>query len=528
MNNDKIKVWLPLFFSFTMVVGMYLGYKMRDAMPGKNFFYVEKRRPVQEILDLIDNKYVDDINMQAITDTAIQAILYKLDPHSVFIPAEDLIKVNEDLNGKFYGIGIEFNIIDDTINVVNVLKDGPSYKAGIETGDKLIKVNETSIAGVKMDTDKIRKLLKGDKGSTANLTLLHDNNQKIIIVKRDVIPLSSIDATYIITNGIGYIKLNKFSQETYREFMIALENMQKQGMQKLILDLRDNGGGILDNAVEIADEFLDGNKLITYTEGKHLKKKEYKCKRNGLFEKGALVVLADEGSASASEVLLGALQDWDRATIIGRRTFGKGLVQEQYNLSDGSALRLTVARYYTPIGRSIQRSYSNGEKDYYNEIANRYYDGETTSADSVKNDTSKVYKTIGGKSVYGGGGISPDIFVGIDTTLITKATIPLYVKNTISDFAYKFYIENKEALLKYKTVNEFINNFSFTETNWNQFLSNAANDTIPIGKFSLLQKQDIMDKIKASIARIIWRNEGYFQVINIKDSMLNKALEILK
>jgi carboxyl-terminal processing protease len=528
MNNNKVKVWLPLLFSFAMIIGMYLGYKMRDAMPGKSFFYTEKRRPVQEIIDLINNKYVDDVNMQAITDTAIQAILHKLDPHSVFIPVDELSKVNEDLAGKFFGIGIEFNIISDTLNVTHVLKDGPSFKAGIETGDKLIKVNDSSIAGIKINIDKIRKLLRGDKGTTVSLTLLRNGNGKIVTVTRDAIPLSSIDANYMIANGIGYIKLNKFSQETYREFMRAMEDMQKQGLKKLILDLRGNGGGILDNAIEIADEFIDGNKLITYTEGKHLKKKEYKCKRNGLFEKGALVVLADEGSASASEVLLGALQDWDRATIIGRRTFGKGLVQEQYNLSDGSALRLTIARYYTPIGRSIQRSYSKGEKEYYNEITNRYYDGETTSADSVKNDSSKIFKTINGKTVYGGGGISPDIFVAIDTGLIAKAMIPFYTKNTISDFAYTFYLANKEALLKYKTTNNFIANFSFTDNNWNQFLSKVASDSIAFGKVSLPQKQDLMDKIKAGIARIIWRNEGYFQVINNKDKMINKALEVLQ
>ncbi|MBK7882403.1 MAG: hypothetical protein IPJ81_00075 [Chitinophagaceae bacterium] len=306
--------------------------------------------------------------------------------------------------------------------------------------------------------------------------------------------------------------------------MLALEGLQKQGMQKLILDLRDNGGGILDNAVEIADEFLDGNKLITYTEGKHLPKKEYKCKRNGLFEKGELVVLANEGSASASEVLLGALQDWDRATIIGRRTFGKGLVQEQYNLSDGSALRLTVARYYTPIGRSIQRSYSNGEKEYYNDMASRYY--EVINIDSAKNDSSKIFKTMGGKTVYGGAGITPDIFVGIDTALVTKTTIPFYARNTISNFAYKFYLDNKTMLLKYQIVKDFNNNFSFTESNWNEFLLKAAADSIT-STFTILQKQDIINRIKANVARILWRSQGYFEIINTNDQAISSALKVL-
>ena len=497
-------------------------------MPGKSFFFAEKRRPVQEIIDLIKNRYVDDVQMDALADTAIQAMLSKLDPHSVFIPAEELQQVNEDLAGKFFGIGIEFNIFDDTLNVIHVLKDGPGFKAGLLTGDKFIKVGDSTVAGNKTQADDFRKLLRGDRGTKVIITFLRNNNKKQVTITRDAIPLSSIDASYMMTKEIGYIRLNKFSSVTYREFMESLEALKKAGLQKLILDLRGNGGGILDEAVEIADEFLEGDKLITYTEGKHVDKKEYRCRRNGQFEKGALIVLADEGSASASEVLIGALQDWDRATIIGRRTFGKGLVQEQFDLSDKSALRLTVSRYFTPVGRSIQRPYSNGGKAYYNEISNRYHGGETQSPDSVKNDTGKIYKTKNGKTVYGNGGITPDYFIALDTVGFSKNSATVYAKNTISNFAYNFYLQNLPRLKVFKNPGDFIKGFIFSEAHWKQFvLAAAAKDSVNLSSASVKEKTDLTNRIKSSIARQLWRNEGFFEVMNTTDESIKKALEIL-
>jgi carboxyl-terminal processing protease len=527
MNNKKVQVWLPLLLSITMIAGMYLGYFMRDNMPGKSFFYAEKRRPMQEIMDLIQNKYVDEVKPEALADTAIQAMLAKLDPHSVFIPAESLQGINEDLAGKFYGIGVEFNILEDTINVTNILKDGPSFKAGLQTGDKFIKVEDSLVAGIKIDGDKVRQLLRGDRGTKVNISFLRGAEQKKITITRDAIPLSSLDASYMIGNGVGYIKLNKFSQQTYHEFMDALLELKKQGLKKLILDLRGNGGGILDEAVEIADELLPGDKLITYTEGKHVPKKEYRCRREGQFETGALVVLADEGTASASEILIGALQDWDRATIVGRRSFGKGLVQEQFELSDNSALRLTIARYYTPVGRSIQRPYTNGGKAYYEEINNRFKDGETQNADSVKNDTTKIYKTKSGKVVYGGGGITPDYFVALDTAGYSLNTARLYAKGVVSTFAYKFYLQNAMQLKTYKTPNGFIKNFLFTEDNWKQFVITAAKDSITINNIAAKEKTDLINRIKSSIARQIWRTEGMVEVLNVDDNGVKKALEVL-
>jgi len=283
----------------------------------------------------------------------------------------------------------------------------------------------------------------------------------------------------------------------------------------------------LDEAVEIADEFLDGDKLITYTEGKHVDKKEYRCRRVGQFEKGALVVLADEGTASASEVLIGALQDWDRATIVGRRSFGKGLVQEQFDLSDRSALRLTVARYYTPIGRSIQRPYTNGSKLYYDEITNRYHDGETQSADSVKNDTTKVFKTMAGKKVYGGGGITPDYFIALDTTGFSSDASKIYSRNTIGNFAYNFYLQNQAMLKTFKTPADYIKGFSFSEDNWKQFVQAASRDSVGLDTINEKIKAEIINRIRSTIARQLWRNEGYFETINASDEAIKRSLEIL-
>ena len=328
-------------------------------------------------------------------------------------------------------------------------------------------------------------------------------------------------------NGAGYIRINKFSTQTYREFMKALESLKKQGLQKLVLDLRGNGGGVLEEATEIADEFLDGEKLITYTEGKHIVRKEYRCRRTGQFETGQLIVLADEGTASASEVLIGALQDWDRATIIGRRTFGKGLVQEQFDLSDRSALRLTIARYYTPIGRSIQRSYAKGDKAYFDEVSSRYYDGQTQTFDSVKNDKSKTYKTMAGKTVYGGGGISPDHFIAMDTSIYNVNTARIFAKGTIGSFAYRYYLQNRESLGNYKNPGDFINRFIFSDENWNQFIAASAKDSVMLNLTTLKEKTMLINHIRSYIARQIWRSEGYFELLNTTDDAFKKAKEMV-
>lgn len=511
-----------------MAVGIFLGFKMRDAFPGKSFFHRERSNPLQEVLTLIQKKYVDSVDLKSLTDSAVLTMLSKLDPHSIYIPAKDLQQINEEIKGQFFGIGIEFNIFSDTLHVTNVLKDGPSFKAGLQIGDMILAANDSAISGQKKSTDKIREYLRGPLGSEVSLKILRGKNFKKITVKRDIIPLSSIDAAYMIDSSVGFIRINKFSEQTYREFMQQLTSLKQQGMKKLILDLRDNGGGVLEEAVEIADEFLPGDKLITYTEGVHSEKKEYRCRRTGQFEEGGIVILADEGTASASEILIGALQDWDRATIIGRRTFGKGLVQEQFNLSDNSALRLTVARYYTPVGRSIQRSYTHGSKAYYDEITQRYSHGEMTIADSVKNDTSKIFKTVGGKKIYGGGGITPDIFVSADTTKMGYYTAIVFSKNLLNSFGYKYYVANPGLAGKYKSADEFVGSFNISETDWKFFENTLAKDSISLTGISAKEKLFLEKMLKSSIARQLYRTEGYFESINKDDSILVKALEVLK
>ena len=529
MNNKKIQVWLPLFFSFTMIVGLYFGYYMRDNMPGKPFFFRQEQRPLQEIIDLINNKYVDEVKTDALADTAIKAILSKLDPHSVFIPAQQVQLLNDDLAGKFFGIGIEFNIFNDTLNVINVINGGPGDKAGMQTGDKFIFVNDSSVAGKKMNPDQYRTLLRGERRTSVDITFLRDRIQKKVTLTRDAIPVSSVDAVYMLGSVTGYIRLNKFSTQTYHEFMEALDSLKKQGLQKLVLDLRGNGGGILEEAVEIADEFLDGDKLITYTEGKHAPRKEYRCRREGGFEKGPLVVLADEGTASASEVLIGALQDWDRAIVIGRRTFGKGLVQEQFDLSDKSALRLTIARYYTPVGRSIQRPYASGDKAYYEEITKRYHDGETQTQDSVKNDTSRIYLSKSGKKLYGGGGITPDQFIALDTLTFNEHQVRLSEKGTLVGFAYNYYLLNRKMLSGFfKTPADFYAGFLFTDEDWQKFIAVAAKDSIDLKGIPKDEKNILTSHIKANLARMIWRNEGFFEVLNRTDESIKRATFLLQ
>ncbi len=527
MVQKKYQVWLPLLFSLVMITGMFMGYKMRDALPGRSFFYSERPSSVREITDLLKNRYVDSVNIKTLTDTAIAAMLSKLDPHSTFIPAKELQQINDEIKGNFFGIGIEYNIISDSLNVVNVLPGGPSDKAGLKTGDIILMAGDSTISGQKTSAERIRSILRGGEGSTVKLTILRSYKKMMTEVARGNIPITSIDAAYMIDAQTGYIRLNKFSSQTYKEFMTNLMPLKKTGMVNIVLDLRGNGGGVLDQAIEIADEFLPGDKLITFTEGLHSPKKEYRARRNGQFETGKLTVLADEGTASASEVLMGALQDWDRATIVGRRSFGKGLVQEQYDLSDRSAIRLTVARYFTPIGRSIQRSYKKGTKSYYEDISNRFTDGEMISADSVKNDTSKIYYSQAGKRLFGNGGISPDHFIAADTSRLSLTTAKIYSRGTLNDFGYKYYKLNAADLSQYKTATQFIQSYSISQNDWKYFEALALQDSIPLKTITPKEKTFIEGVLKSSIARQLFRNAGFYEALNEKDKFIMKALEIM-
>jgi carboxyl-terminal processing protease len=524
----KLQVWLPLLFAIVMVFGMLIGYRLYPEIGSSGFFKTAKRVPVQQVIDLVNQKYVDPVNMDSLSDEAIEGMLAHLDPHSIFIPAMDLGEINEDLEGNFEGIGVEFQILDDTVNVTSVLANGPSAKAGLAVGDKFIKVNDSIVAGNGISSDRIKKLLRGPGASTVTATIMRGNTSKAFTIARGSIPLLSLDAAYMIDKTTGYIRINKFSETTHAEFVDALMRLQQQGLKKLILDLRDNGGGILQEAVDIADDFLDGDKLIVYTQGLHSQKTEYRCLRDGLFEKGKLILLVDERTASASEILTGALQDWDRATIIGRRTFGKGLVQEQYPLSDGSALRLTIARYYTPIGRSIQKPYNKDNHDSYNEeLFKRFHDGEVLHGDTSSSHAGPAYKTKGGRTVYGGGGITPDIFVPFDTNTISKSLTSLYVTGMLNRFVYLYYMQNQPALNQYKSPENFVADFHGEANLWNSLVSYAAKDTINIKNIPASDKLILQQQTKALLARQMWQLQGYFEVANTYDPALKKAIDVI-
>jgi len=528
MNNKKLQVWLPLIFSTVMIAGMFFGFNLhKQTGSNKGFFAVNKRNSLEEALELIKLRYVDSVHIDTLEEGAIQQMMSGLDPHSVYIPASSLKEVNEDIAGNFEGIGVEFNIFYDTVHVLQVLPGGPSDKAGLRVADRILKVNNQPIVGKYVTNDSVRKLIRGPGNTQVDLTILRNNREMNISVTRGTIPVPSLDAGYMIEKNTGYIKLNKFSENTYSEFMKTMENLKKEGLKKLILDLRGNGGGLMDEAIQIADEFLDDNKLIVYTQGTNTKKREYTARRPGIFESGKLVILVDELSASASEILSGALQDWDRATIVGRRTFGKGLVQEQYELSDGSAIRLTVARYYTPVGRSIQRSYEKGKKIYMDEIWQRFRDGELLYADSNKINKGQVYKTIIQKRpVYGGGGIMPDVFVAIDTNNIQRNVTQLYLETTFNHFVYNYYVENLSLFNQYKSAVDFSQRFTANDT-WNQLVAYALKDTIYLKNIPTRDQQGIKDRLKAYLARYKWRNEGFYEVLNMDDIAIKKALEVL-
>jgi len=528
MGNKKLQVWLPLIFSVVMIAGMFFGFNLHKQTGNNKFFAVNKRNSLEEALALIKLRYVDSVHLDTLEEGAIQQMMNGLDPHSIYIPASNLKEVNDDIAGNFEGIGVEFNIFYDTVHVLYVIPNGPSDKAGVKVADRILKVNDESIAGKGIKTDEVKKLIRGPGNSQVVLTILRNNQPMNIPIIRGRIPVHSMDAAYMIDKTTGYIKLNKFSENTYAEFMEGMESLQEQGLKKLILDLRGNGGGLMNEAVQIADEFLDGRKLIVYTEGTNTPKREYTAKRNGIFEAGKLVVLVDELSASASEILSGALQDWDRATIVGRRTFGKGLVQEQYELSDGSAIRLTVARYYTPVGRSIQRSYDKGKKIYMDEIWQRYNNGELLHEDSNKVNNGKVYKTfLQKRNVYGGGGIMPDVFVPIDTNDLQKNVTLLYLEGTFNNFVYSYYMQNLPKFNQYKSATDFAQRFPGINDAWNQLVSYALKDTIYLKNIPARDQGGIKDRLKAYLARYKWRNEGFYEVLNMEDPVIKKALEVI-
>jgi carboxyl-terminal processing protease len=528
-TNRKLNIWLPLLFALIMVAGMAIGFKLRENTTKQaGFFKIPRSSTLQEAMDIIERRYVDSLNTDTLTQEAIQKTLQLLDPHSAYIPAAILGDVNEDLQGNFKGIGVEFNIFSDTVHILNVNESGPGDKAGLLTGDCIIKVGDSVVAGNGITSTRIRKLLRGPEGTKVTVIIQREQKQLPVTIERGTIPLPSVDAAYLVDAQTGYMHINKFSETTHREFAEQLEQLQKKGLQQLVLDLRDNGGGIMQEAVEIADEFLEGDKLIVYTQGNKQKRQDYRCKRKGLFENGKLVVLCNEGSASASEILMGALQDWDRATIIGRRSFGKGLVQEQYQLSDGSAMRLTIARYYTPSGRSIQKPYKRGGEGYDDEITNRYVHGEMINADSNHVQKGMAFETAKGRKVYGGGGIMPDLFVAADTGNNNSLTLAkLFTNNTMGNFAYRYYVKHKGEFKAIKSATDFYKQQQNAEALWSDFTGFATKDSIDVKTLTPKDKLFTIRRLIALLARQQWRSNGFYEVLNANDAVVKKAMEVV-
>ncbi|SDC33872.1 S41 family peptidase [Niabella drilacis] len=526
--KKKFEVWLPLLFSLVMIIGMFIGYKLRGAQPNGGFAKSGRSTSLEEALEIIRQKYVDSVKIDTLEANAIREMMNELDPHSIYLPPIDLKEANEELSGKFEGIGVEYNQIRDTVNITYVLKDGPSEKAGLKIGDQIIRVNDSLLAGKKTTSATVRNLIRGEKGTTVNLQILRNKALLTVPVVRNNIPTPTLVASYMIDQKAGYIKLDKFGSNTYREFMEAMEQLKKQGLTELVLDLRGNGGGYMDQAIQIADEFLSGDKLVVFTQGTNSPKKEYRCKRPGVFETGQLTVLVDELSASASEILTGALQDWDRATIIGRRTFGKGLVQEIFPLSDGAALKLTVSRYYTPLGRSIQRPYNKGKKVYMDDIWERYANGQAYFADSNKVNNGKQYKTPSGRILYGGGGIMPDIFVGLDTSRISKEVNRLFFNGAVTDFVFHYYLDHQKVMEPYTSPRSFSQDFDPGKTMWPLFVTRAQKDTVNLTHIPEAEKLRVSNRMEAYLARFKWRDSGYYQILNLTDSMVLKAVDHLK
>lgn len=536
----KINVWLPMLFGIVSAFSLYIGFQLRNTtQPGQTSLKPTKSistiinksntGKLDEIIRFIDSKYVDEVDQEKLINKAIEAMLKELDPHSNYIKSEDLKEVNESLGGSFEGVGIQFYVLNDTILVVSPLIGGPSEKVGIMAGDKIIEIEDSLVAGIGVKNEDVVGMLRGKRGSKVSVNIQRNNNEQLLpfTITRDKIPDLSIDVGYMADKETGYIKISRFSGTTFQEFMEKVEKMNEQGMRHLIIDVRQNPGGYLSAATKIVEQIFTERNLIVYTEGRTQRKKEYKSTGRNFYDIDKVAILIDEGSASASEILAGAIQDMNRGTIVGRRTFGKGLVQEQYNLSDGSAIRLTVARYYTPSGRCIQKEYK-GKKDqeYYNDVDRRFESGEMESQDStaaVIGDTTKFY-TVDGRIVYAGGGITPDVFVPIDPVINNI----FYVKclQYVNEFIYKITDEQKELTTGYETIDDFSRNFNKSEQVFNQFIDYIDEKEVIYSKEEYKEaKAKIKLNLKALIARRLFREEGFNKIMNEEDQVFIKALK---
>lgn len=481
-------------------------------------------------MQIIRYAYVDTINEAKLVENAIIETLKELDPHSYYISKEDLDAANEPLVGSFDGIGISFQIYKDTLLVIAPIHGGPSERVGILAGDKIIKIDGENSFGEEIDNQFVFDHLRGPKGTKVNVVIFRKGRSDLLdfTITRDKIPVNSIDATFMVDDEIGYIKLNRFSQTTYNEFKKSMALLKSRGMKKLIFDLRGNGGGLMQPAIQISDEFLSAGKMIVFTEGLNSPIEEYKSTARGSFETEDVVVLIDEGSASASEIMAGAIQDWDRGIIVGRRSFGKGLVQRPYRLPDGSVIRLTTARYYTPTGRSIQKPYDNGVEDYYKDLYNRLQNDEFLTADNIQFPDSLKYYTPGKRLVYGGGGIMPDVFVPVDTTRGSKYYTDLIRNGILNEFSLEYVDENRLRILnKYENDDDYVKNFIITDSFLKQFTDFGIDKGVPVDEKGLdKSRETIKHALKGLIGRNLWTMDVYFKVMLKIDNGFQKAYEV--
>ncbi len=528
MKSKYSYIW-PTVIALALAIGILIGGKLHfNDSPEKLFTTNSKKDKLNRLIDYIDYEYVDDINTDSIVDVTVNNILDKLDPHSVYIPKEEMKKVSENMKGDFVGIGVNFYMYKDTIAVIRTVENGPSYLKGLQAGDRILVADTDTLFGKNMPNSSIVEKLKGKEGSKVNLNIFRkkDNRKFNVSIKRDLIPIKSVEAYYMLTPDMGYIKLNRFAESSYKEFKAALNTLQSQGARKLTLDLRDNPGGYLGIAEEIADEFLPDKKLILFTKNKNGKINKSFATKKGDFEDKPVYVLINERSASASEIIAGSLQDNDIGTIIGRRSFGKGLVQREMDLGDGSVVRLTISRYYTPTGRSIQKDYKNGNKDYYEKFTNRYHNGELLSVDSIKVADSLKFTTPKGKVVYGGGGIIPDVFVPIGSNEM-ETIESIESLGLISRFVFEHLDEDRNRY-SYLSKNDFIYNYKVDDILFEKFIKYAEGITA-IRNLNLAY-YDLEDKIKlyikASLAEQLYDPNIYAKIKNESDAMLQKVLEL--
>ncbi|MDP4205487.1 MAG: S41 family peptidase [Bacteroidota bacterium] len=485
------------------------------------------------LLNIIESTYVDSTNLEKLTETAISEMMAKLDPHSVYIPRDEVKKMNEPLQGGFEGIGISFNIFQDTLLVVTTIPGGPSEKVGLIPGDRILFVDGKPTCGVKLQNSDVFKMLRGTKGTRVDLKVKRKNTKELLdfTIIRDVIPIYSVDASYLLNKETGYIKVNRFAETTTEEFDKALKELKKQNITNLVLDLRGNGGGLLNAATDMVDNFISDKKMIVYTQGIKSPRKDYRASSSGEFEQGKLIVLIDEGSASASEIVTGAIQDWDRGIVIGRRSFGKGLVQQPFLLNDGSMIRLTTAHYYTPSGRCIQKPYKNGINEYQEDLKKRYEDGELFHKDSVRFvDTLRYQTLINKRVVYGGGGIMPDIFVPLDTSSHYQYFNALIRKNVLFPYVINYIDKNRETIKQaYPDFPGFLKKFEISDAMIEEVASLGEKEGIKKDTESIKAISDDMKlQIKALVARDLFDQDKFYEVMNTKDKSIDKALELLK